>query len=301
MSPSRISLLHLHAFRVQICIIPLPSPSIPHLARSVVALIMPVGIMPVHISPDACPDNESAQAVTPNGTNYYYYDEDDDRRMLDEKKSYYKDHPVSLSHRLRRILTHRPYLIWCTVGVILAGLIWLMMMPNPPISTGSTVTDRVSVQPPTTQTPATTTTQTESNPIPTTPIEVKQQQQQPPTPAQPPVQQQQQQPSVVATPPKSTPPSTPQSQEHAPSSHTASLHQADLIDDDLYCRSTASRTGCDWRWGPSTSNSANSEDHAGEELDPKAGNYTRPQDFYTYQAGIQVTGEGPGAIVRIKM
>ena len=89
------------------------------------------------------------------------------------------------------------------------------------------------------------------------------------------------------------------------SANDNSQFQADLIDSELYCDSSLSSsssppTSCDWHWGPSPS-SSNSEDHTREELELKEADYKKPQDFYTYQAGVEVTGEGPGAIVRIKM
>lgn len=81
-----------------------------------------------------------------------------------------------------------------------------------------------------------------------------------------------------------------------------STEQLDLVDSELVCaRPNDQPAECDWAWGPPTSRSPNSEvGHVRDELDPKS-DWNKPQDFYTYQAGIMTTGEGPGVLVRIRM
>lgn len=111
-----------------------------------------------------------------------------------------------------------------------------------------------------------------------------------------PMPNQSKQAEILDQPP--TPPpdiSTPPPQDPLDQSHL--LTRADLVDSDLRCASdsTAAAAQCDLSWG-----SPSAVDHTRDELDPKE-SWTKPNDFYTFQAGIIVTQDGPGALVRINM
>jgi len=101
---------------------------------------------------------------------------------------------------------------------------------------------------------------------------------------------------VPAAPASASPSSSP---ELFPAA--ALLNQADLDPKALHCPIDAKRLPCDWSWGPPDSpRSPNSEDHAASRADwAKEAKWKKPEDFYSFQAGVHVSGEGTGVLVRI--
>lgn len=128
-------------------------------------------------------------------------------------------------------------------------------------------------------TPATEVKQPEATPLP-------------PTPTLAPVAPVEPRPAVA------TLPSSINAADAAPNERSGKLNSADLDDAALRCAAPATQQ-CDWSWGQ-FSRSPNSEDHPPDDLNIDT-RWKKPQDFYSFQAGLHVSGEGTGVIVRIHM